>query len=68
MEHASCKTVNDMAQRVIDHAHPGMIILAHDGRLNRTRAVEALPLIIKAYQQKGYKFVTMEELMKSGIK
>ncbi|MGE5415755.1 MAG: polysaccharide deacetylase family protein [Acidobacteriota bacterium] len=68
VEHNGSKTIEDMAQRVIDDAHPGMIILAHDGRLDRTRTVEALPFIIEAYQKEGYKFITLEELMKNDVR
>jgi|GEM_PF-838541 len=67
VEHSSCVTVNDLAQRVIDAAEPGMIILAHDGRLDRSRTMQALPIIIDAYQKKGYRFVTIDELIASGV-
>jgi peptidoglycan/xylan/chitin deacetylase (PgdA/CDA1 family) len=65
VEHHASKTVEDMANRVIKYAKPGTIILTHDGRLDRTRSVEALPLIIKGYQKKGYRFVRLDELLKS---
>ncbi|MGE5404644.1 MAG: polysaccharide deacetylase family protein [Candidatus Saccharibacteria bacterium] len=68
VEHRASKTVKDMAQRVIDDRHPGMIILAHDGRLDRTRTVESLPFIIDALQKDGYKFITLEELTKNSVK
>jgi len=63
VEHHAAKTVDDMAQRVVDKARPGTIILAHDGRLDRSRTVEALPLIIEGYQQQGYRFVSLKELL-----
>lgn len=63
VEHQKAKTTADMANRVIKVAKPGIIILAHDGRLNRTRTVEALPMVIKGYLKKGYRFVTVEELL-----
>lgn len=66
IEHHAAKTPADMAQRVIDKASLGIIILAHDGRLNRTRTIEALPLVIQGYQDQGYRFVTLAELMKRG--
>ena len=65
VEHHACKTVDDMANRVIKAAKPGTIILTHDGRLDRSRSVEALPLIIEGYQKKGYRFVRLDELLKS---
>lgn len=65
VEHHKCKTVADMADRVIKAAKPGTIILTHDGRLDRSRSVEALPMIIAGYQQKGYRFVRLDELLKN---
>ena len=67
LEHDSCRTINDMAQRVIDKAEPGIIILAHDGRLDRSRTMQALPLVIEGYQKQGYRFVVLKELMDSQI-
>jgi peptidoglycan/xylan/chitin deacetylase (PgdA/CDA1 family) len=68
VEHHRSKTIQDMAQRVIKRAQPGIIILAHDGRLDRTRTIEALPLIIQGYQKRGYRFVTLEQLVKNQVK
>lgn len=65
VEHRKSKTPEKMANRVIKAAKPGIIILAHDGRLNRTKTVEALPSIIKGYQKEGYRFVTLQELLSS---
>ena len=62
IENQRSKTISDMAQRIIDAAGPGVIILGHDGRLNRTRTMEALPQIIEGIQEKGYQFVTLDEL------
>ncbi|CFX86399.1 Polysaccharide deacetylase [Syntrophomonas zehnderi OL-4] len=63
VENSRAATPLKMAKRVIKSAKPGMIILAHDGRLNRNKTVAALPLIIKEYQKLGYRFVTLEELL-----
>jgi peptidoglycan/xylan/chitin deacetylase (PgdA/CDA1 family) len=63
VEHQKSKTAMDMARRIIKAARPGMIILAHDGRLNRSKTIEALPLIIEAYHKMGYRFVTLDELL-----
>lgn len=65
VENNQAMTPLKMAQRVIKAAKPGMIILAHDGRLNRSKTVAALPLIIKEYQKQGYRFVTLDELLKA---
>lgn len=44
---------------------PGSIILMHDGGGDRSQDVEALPQIIDAWQQAGYRFVTLSELLQS---
>lgn len=44
---------------------PGSVILMHDGGGDRSQDLEALPRIIKAWQDAGYTFVTIEELMAS---
>jgi peptidoglycan/xylan/chitin deacetylase (PgdA/CDA1 family) len=62
VEHAACKTPQEMAARVVNVASPGTIILAHDGRLDRSSTMAALPLIINGYQTKGYRFVTLDEM------
>lgn len=43
---------------------PGSIVLLHDGGGNRTNTVAALPAMIEAAQKKGYRFVTLGELLK----
>jgi peptidoglycan-N-acetylglucosamine deacetylase len=43
---------------------PGTILLLHDGGGNRTNTVAALPGIIEAAKKKGYRFVTLGELLK----
>ena len=44
---------------------PGSVILLHDGGGNRDQNLEALPRIIEAWQDAGYRFVTVSELMAS---
>lgn len=44
---------------------PGSVILMHDAGGDREQGLEALPRIIEAWQNAGYRFVTMEELMAS---
>lgn len=70
VEHQSAKTPEAMARRVIDMIQPGMIILAHDGEpghaLDRRNTMKALPIIIDALHKKGYRFVTIPELLKIG--
>ncbi|MGM0875576.1 MAG: glycosyltransferase [Bacillota bacterium] len=53
----------DIVDTVIKQASNGDIILLHDGGGDRTATVQALPQIIEKLQSKGYKFVTVSELM-----
>lgn len=65
-EHREAPTPDLMAARVIHQARPGIIILAHDGRLDRSKTVAALPAIIQGYKAMGYRFVTVSQFMTSG--
>jgi peptidoglycan/xylan/chitin deacetylase (PgdA/CDA1 family)/GT2 family glycosyltransferase len=59
------------AQEIVHETHPGEIILLHDGygtlhnvpKADKNLTVEALPLIIEQLQAKGYRFVTVPELL-----
>jgi peptidoglycan/xylan/chitin deacetylase (PgdA/CDA1 family) len=51
-------------KNVLRDAKSGGIVLMHDGGGDRRRTVEALPGIIMGLKQKGYKFVTVPELLK----
>lgn len=66
IENGKAPTPWQMAQRVLDNVSPGEIILLHDGRLDRTRTVQALPLLLDGLKEKGYQTVTVEELLKEG--
>jgi len=66
VENSKTKTPEEMAKRVIGAARPGMIILAHDGRLDRSLTLDALPMIIEGLQEQGYEFVTLEKLVGAG--
>ncbi len=44
---------------------PGSVILMHDGGGDRSQDIEALPRIIAAWKEAGYRFVTVRELMES---
>lgn len=54
---------DDIVQRVLKYAHPGDIILLHSGGGDRENTVEALPYIINSLQGKGFRFVTVKELL-----
>jgi chitin deacetylase len=52
-----------IARTVMREVYPGGIILMHDGGGNRSHTVAALKMVIPALKEKGYKFVTVPELM-----
>lgn len=52
-----------MAAYVINNAKPGSIVLLHVMYQSRQASREALPLIIEGLKQKGYRFVTVNELL-----
>lgn len=60
-----------VAREIVNEVKPGRIILLHDGYgtnhgdayANKSLTVEALPLIIVPLEAKGYRFVTVPELL-----
>jgi peptidoglycan/xylan/chitin deacetylase (PgdA/CDA1 family) len=56
-------TVEKTVEAYIHHLQPGAILLMHDGGGNRQRTLEALPRIIEAAQQQGYRIVPVSELL-----
>lgn len=48
---------------VLREAKPGAIVLLHDGGGNRSKTVQALPQLIAQLKKRGYKFVTVPELL-----
>jgi peptidoglycan/xylan/chitin deacetylase (PgdA/CDA1 family) len=64
-DHHDAPTPELMAQRVLRHARPGAIILAHDGSFpTRWKDVAATPLLIEGLRKRGYRFVTVPQLLK----
>jgi peptidoglycan/xylan/chitin deacetylase (PgdA/CDA1 family) len=63
LEHHVIKEPRRMALIVVRNIRPGGIILAHDGRLDRSLTVIALPILIEELKHKGYHFVTVSELL-----
>jgi peptidoglycan/xylan/chitin deacetylase (PgdA/CDA1 family) len=55
--------VKAIVKRALEGAHPGGIILLHDGGGNREQTVEALPLILKALAKRHLRSVTLPELL-----
>ena len=52
-----------MAERVLENIGPGSILLLHDGRLDRRKTVQTLPLLLEGLEQKGYRATTVEDLL-----
>ncbi|MGE5554572.1 MAG: polysaccharide deacetylase family protein [Betaproteobacteria bacterium] len=67
LEHHDLLTPAAMAERVFEKVEPGAIILLHDGRIDRALSVEALPLIIRGLRQRGYRFLTVSQLLEHGV-
>ncbi len=64
LEHHDVPTPQAMAQRVLQRVRPGDIILMHDGAfVSRETTVQALPLVIEGLQRRGYRCVTVPELL-----
>ncbi len=64
-DHHDAPTPRAMADRVLKHMRPGGIVLAHDGTFcTRWKDVAATPLIIEGLRKRGYRFVTIPELLK----
>lgn len=57
--------VDAIVSNCTSYMAPGSVILMHDGGGNRDQNLEAIPRIIEAWQDAGYRFVTIEELMAS---
>jgi peptidoglycan-N-acetylglucosamine deacetylase len=60
----------EILRRFEERASPGSIVLLHDGypnkRENRANTVEALEMILREYADRGYRFVTISELLRMG--
>jgi peptidoglycan/xylan/chitin deacetylase (PgdA/CDA1 family) len=57
-------SARSVARRIINQAHAGGIGLLHDGGGSRAHSIAALPVILKTLQARGYRFVTVPELLK----
>jgi peptidoglycan-N-acetylglucosamine deacetylase len=56
--------VEVIASNVINNAHNGSIVVMHDGGGNRSQTIAALPAILSHFRHRGYKFVTVAELLR----
>jgi Predicted xylanase/chitin deacetylase len=66
-EHISADVV---AKRVLSRTHSGAIILLHDGLetkeiFQKENTIQALPAIISELKNRGYRFVTVPQLMET---
>lgn len=53
-----------IAKRVISAVRPGAIVLLHDGGgYDRNQTVAALPRIVRALHRRGYRFVTVPQMI-----
>ena len=50
-------------ERVLAQVRPGSIIISHDGGGPRAQTLAAYPLIIRALRARGYRFLTVPELL-----
>ena len=59
-------TAQSIAAKVLKSARPGGIALLHDGGGHRAATVAALPHIIQTLRSRGYRFVSVPELLAIG--
>jgi peptidoglycan/xylan/chitin deacetylase (PgdA/CDA1 family) len=52
-----------IVERALAGAHPGAIILMHDAGGVRTQTIAALPAIINGLRARGYRIVTVPQLL-----
>lgn len=55
--------VSAIEQRVLSAVQPGSIVLSHDGGGPRGQTLAAYPYIIRALRARGYRFLTVPELL-----
>jgi peptidoglycan/xylan/chitin deacetylase (PgdA/CDA1 family) len=55
--------VGEIESNVIDNARPGGIVELHDGGGDRSQTLAALPDIITTLRRRGYRFVTVTQLL-----
>lgn len=56
--------VSKITRKVLSGATPGDVVLFHDGGGNRSQTIKALKQILPVLKNKGYRFVTISELMR----
>src|SRR5687768_11379448 len=58
------RDMNRLVSHVIENVRPGSIVLLHPWYNGRERTRAAVPLIVRSLRQRGYEFVTVNELLK----
>jgi len=57
-----------IAQHYLERARPGAIFLLHDGGgKDRRQTVEALEAILTVLERRGYRFVTVSQLLQMAL-
>jgi peptidoglycan-N-acetylglucosamine deacetylase len=56
--------VSTIVRNALAGAHPGAIILMHDAGGTRTQTIAALPTVIDALRRRGFRLVTVPELLR----
>jgi peptidoglycan/xylan/chitin deacetylase (PgdA/CDA1 family) len=57
--------VRRIVYTALSGARPGAIILFHDGGANRSQTVAALPRIVERLHERGYRLVTIPQLLRN---
>lgn len=63
LERARFDSADEMSSTLIKETCAGDILLAHDGRLDRSMTVEALPALLAGLGERGLEVVTVSELL-----
>lgn len=57
------KTSKEIVDKIMRLSKNGTIVLLHDGGLHREAVIDALPKVIVGLRAKGYRFVTIDEMI-----
>jgi len=66
------KPAQEIFESIVKRARPGSIIVLHDGRstrdgYDRSQMLQALPKIIETLKENGFDFVTVPQILRSGV-
>ena len=56
-------SASDISEYVVQNTKPGSIILLHVMFKSRVNSLAAVPLIVQQLRDKGYRFVTVSDLI-----